>query len=175
MDSNFIEHKNFFKIYLYNKRYKQEHRRHRRALNFQFIIALICIGITVVNMHLDINFINDLYIDQINRIYALLVALLTAILIGLTPIDRSGKLTKQQYDYETITYKQDYVSILMYTLFLYLIGIISNVLYAVSIQYFNLNVLDLIFWTLHIFILLDSLFFTVYCVDELADIVKFIK
>lgn len=175
MDNNFIEHKNFFKIYIYNRRYRKEHRRHNRALNFQIVIAVVCIIITAINISLDANFVNDLYIDQINRIYALLVALLTAILIGITPLDHSGKLTTQQYDYETITYKQDYVSILMYTLFLYLIGIVLNIFYAVNLQYLNINILDMSFWTIHIFILLDSLFFTVYCVDELADIVKFVK
>lgn len=175
MENNFIEHYNFMKIYIYNRRYHRNHRRHARALNFQLVIFVFCLVIAYVNLHLDSSFINDMYIDQINRIYALLVALLTAVLIGLTPIDRSGKLTNQQYDYLPITYKQDYVSILMYTLSLYLIGIITNIIYAFFLQYFNSNLLDLCFWIFHCFILFDSLFFTVYSVDELADIIKFLK
>lgn len=175
MDTNFIEHKNFTRIYTYNKQYKKEHRRHTRALNFQFIILVACIAIGVINLFLDGGFIHNLYLDQINRIYALLVALLTAILIGLTPIDREGKLNKQQYDYLPITYKQDYISIIMYTLMLYIVGIASSVLYAGFIQYLDIDLVDFLFWIFHFFILLNALFFTTYSVDELADIVKYIK
>lgn len=172
---NFIEHKNFLRIYFYNKTYKQEHRRHTRALFFQLVILAVVIFIALINNQLDSNFINDMYLDQYNRIYALLVALLTAILIGLTPIDRQGKLNEPQYEYTKVTYKQDYVSILMYTLALYMVGIFSNIVYAVFLQYFNLPIIDFSFWIVHVFILLDALFFTLYSVDELADIVKFIK
>ncbi len=172
---NFIEHKNFLGIYINNYHYHREHRRHKRALEFQIIILLFCIVIGFINHTLLPGFTGDLYLDQFNRIYALLVALLTAILIGITPIDRTGKLSQQQYDYCSITFKQDYVSILTYTLFLYIIGIVTNVIYAVSLQYFNIAIIDFIFWIFHVFILLNSLFFTIYCVDELADIVKFIK
>lgn len=172
MKKNFIEHKNFLKIYKYNKLYHPEHRRHHWALNFQIIIFVVCLIIAYVNFHLDRTFFDDLYLDQINRIYAILVALLTAILIGITPIDRDNQLTMQQYDYLPITFKQDYVSVLMYTLMLYLLGIITNVLYAVLLQYFNNTSLDISFWIIHTFLLFNSLFFTAYSVDELADIVK---
>lgn len=175
MEDNFIEHKNFIRIYINNFKYKKEHRRHQRALFFQLAILGVCIGLAGLNLALDHNFMRDLYLDQFNRIYALLVALLTAILIGLTPIDREGKLNKKQYDYLSITIKQDYVSIIMYTLMLYMVGITINVLYAIFIQYLHIDIVDFSFWIIHIFILLDSLFFTVYCVDELADIVKYIK
>lgn len=172
MHKNFIEHKNFLKIYEYNRLYRSEHKRHRWALNFQLVILIACLAIALINYHFDNQFINDLYLDQINRIYAILVALLTAILIGITPIDRDNQLTKQQYDYLTVTFKQDYVSVLMYTLMLYLLGIIINVLYAVFFQYFINQPLDIVFWITHLFLLLNSLFFTAYSVDELADIVK---
>ncbi len=172
---NFIERKNFLRIYLYNKAYKREHRRHSKAIYFQLVILAIVIFIALINQVLEPQFINDMYLDQYNRVYALLVALLTAILIGLTPIDRQGKLNKKQHDYTEITYKQDYVSILMYTLLLYMLGLFGNIVYAVFLQYFNLPFIDFSFWTIHVFILLNALFFTIYCVDELADIVKFIK
>lgn len=172
MKTNFIEHKNFLKIYKYNKQYRPEHRRHRWALNFQIIIFIACIGIAYINSRYNADYIHNLYLDQINRIYAILVALLTAILIGLTPIDRDSRLIKHQYDYVPITYKQDYVSVLMYTLMLYLLGIIINVLYAMFFQYFNNVTLNTGFWIIHLFLLLNSLFFTTYSVDELADFVK---
>ncbi len=175
MQDNFIEHKNFIRIYINNHKYKKEHRRHARAIKFQVIILAFCIGLGLINFALDSGFSTDLYLDQFNRIYALLVALLTAILIGLTPIDRQGKLNEPQYDYTSITYKQDYVSILMYTLMLYIVGIFTNVIYAIFLQYLNMPMVDFIFWIFHAFILLNSLFFTTYCVDELADIVKYIK
>lgn len=118
---------------------------------------------------------HDLYLDQYNRIYAVLVALLTAILIGLTPIDHLNKLQVKQYDYLPITYKQDYVSLLMYALMLYLAGVFMNIIYGVLLQYFNLYIIDISFWIIHVFLLLNSLFFTVYYVDELADIIKRLK
>lgn len=175
MRDNFIEHKNFLRIYQNNIIYKKEHRRHNRALNFQFVILLGCIAIALINNMFDVDFIHNLYLDQANRIYALLVALLTAILIGITPIDREGKLTKPQYDYTDITFKQDYVSVIMYTLMLYMVAISANVIYAMFLQYFDNRIVDFTFWVFHTFILLDSIFFSFYCVDELADIVKFVK
>ncbi len=170
---NFIEHKNFFRIYTNNFKYQKQHRRHNKALYFQLVLLVICIGFAYINKVLTGGtFVEGMYLDQINRIYAILVALLTAILIGLTPLDHSGKLSKQQYEYIKITYKQDYVSIVMYTLFLFVAGIATNILYAMLLQYFNLYIIDVIFWIFHLFVLLNSLFFTLYCVDELADIVK---
>lgn len=176
MEENFIEHKNFLRIYHNNNKvYRKEHQRHNRALNFQYAILVACIAMAVINNYFDIDFIHNLYLDQTNRIYALLVALLTAILIGITPIDREGKLTEPQYDYTDITYKQDYVTVIMYTLMLYMVAITANVLYAMFFQYFDSRLITFVFWIFHTFILLDSMFFSFYCVDELADIVKFIK
>ncbi len=170
---NFIEHKNFLRIYTNNLKYKKQHRRHNKALYFQILLLIGCIIIATINYNMVGKiFVEGMYLDQINRIYAILVALLTAILIGLTPLDRSGKLSKPQYDYIDISYKQDYVSIVMYTLFLFIGGIATNILYAMLLQYFNSFLIDVSFWVFHLFVLLNSLFFTMYCVDELADIVK---
>lgn len=175
MGTDIIEQKNFLKIYRYNKLYRNEHRRHNRALKFQIVILLFTILIAVVNYYFNSNFVHDLYLDQFNRIYAVLVALLTAILIGLTPVDHLNKMQALQYDYISITYKQDYVSILMYALMLYLIGVFMNILYGICLQYIGLYGIDFSFWILHVFLLLDSLFFTVYYINELADIIKRLK
>ncbi len=172
MNKNFIERTNFLKIYSYNKQYKKEDRRHRRALRFQILIAIVCVIITILDYKYNSNFMHNLYLDQFNRIYALLVALLTAILVGITPLDSNSNLKKRQNDYTSITYKQDYVSVLMYTLMLYMIGIATNVFYAMFLQYFQLPIIDISFWTIHLFLIFNALFFTCYCVDELADIVK---
>ncbi len=168
---NFIEHRNFFKIYKYNKVYRPEHRRHRRALNFQIFIFIFCLVIAGINYRLDNNFVADLYLDQFNRIYALLVALLTAILIGLTPLG-GEKLKEIKYDYAKITYKQDYTSIIVYTIWLFMVGILTNIIYASFFQYFGIMPIDLCFWIIRLFIMIDSIFFTIYCVDELADLIQ---
>lgn len=175
MEENFIEHRNFLQIYIYNKLYKKEHRRHKRALYFQLLLLILCIILATINYYLEPSFIYNLYLDQINRIYALLVALLTAILIGITPLDRDGRLNKRQHNYLDITYKQDYVSIIMYTLLLYVIGILISIIYAMFLQFLSNYIVTFIFWVIHLFVLLNSLFFTIYCVDELADIIKYIK
>lgn len=175
MKDNFIEHKNFLRIYTNNQKYRKEHRRHNRALKFQIVILAVVVCLAIFNYYLDSSFVTDLYLDQFNRIYALLVALLTAILIGLTPIDRYAKLNEQLFDYSPITYKQDFVSIIMYTFLLYMGGLVINIAYAIFFQYLDFYWVDLSMWVIHTFLLLNSLFFTTYCVDELADIVKFVR
>lgn len=170
--NNFIEHRNFLKIYEYNKLYKKEDRTHHRALGFQAVIIFVVIVVAVVNNHFDPGFGRDLYLDQINRIYALLVALLTAILLGITPLDKDNRLCVRQHDYCDVTFKQDYTSLIMYTIWLFLVGIAVNVSFASFFQYFEVTAIDNIFWAIRLFILCDSVFFSVYCVDELADLIQ---
>lgn len=172
MNKNFIEKSNFLNIYKNNRSYKQQDKLHTRALKFQIIIIICIIFIAAINYQLNPGFVNNLYIDQINRIYAVLVAVLTTILIGISAIDKQNKLLEPRYDYTIITFKQDYTSIVVYTFYLFIIGIFTNILYVSLLAYFNIYIIDLIFWQIRLFILLDSLFFTLYAVDELIDLIR---
>ncbi len=164
--------KNFFAIYSYNHAYQKMDKKHNRAIYFQIAIFIFTLMILIIN-YLTYNPHNHyFYLDQFNRIYALLVGLLTAVLVSLNSLDKNKELSKCQFSYTDITFKEDFIAIIMYTLFLFFFGIIFNVLYAVFIQYFHIFALSAFCWFIQIFILFNSLFFTIYTVDELSDLIR---
>ncbi len=163
---------NFFAIYKYNHIYQRVDQKHKQALLFQVIILIFTIFLLIINYFTFDPNNHYFYLDQFNRIYALLVGLLTAVLVSLNSLDKNKELSKHQFNYTDITFKEDFIAIIMYTLFLFFFGLIFNVLYAIFFQYFHILVLSAFCWFIQIFILFDSLFFTIYTVDELSDLIR---
>ncbi len=164
--------KNFLNIYKYNKCHDKGKKPNKRALNIQFLILILVVIIMVINLG-DYKESNHYwYLDQFDRIYALLIAVVVTTILTLNTILNNKKNTENKENSNSITLKEDYISVIMYTLFLYFLGITFNVIYAIFLQYLNSKIIDIISWGISLFLLLDSIYFTGYTIEWLSNVLK---
>ncbi len=164
--------KGFLKIYKYNKIHAKGEKTNQKALNIQFLILAIVIIIMIFNAfdYKEGNYY--WFLDQFDRIYALLIAVVLTVIVTFNTILKNSDLNKIKPSSKKITYKEDYMSVIMYTLFLYFVGITFNVIYAVFLQYLNIEIINVISWGISLFLLLDAIYFTCYTIEELNKLLN---
>ncbi len=164
--------KSFFEVYKYNKIYNRNEKTNQKALKNQMLILLFVIIIMVINFITYNQNNNYWFLDQFDRIYALLIAVILTVIVTFNTITRNKELNKNKSATQRITYKEDYMSLIMYTLFLYFLGITFNVIYAVFLQYLDLKIVDTLSWGISLFLLFDGIYFTCYVIEELNKLLK---
>ncbi len=164
--------KSFFEVYKYNKIYNRNEKTNQKALKNQMLILLFVIIIMIINFITYNQNNNYWFLDQFDRIYALLIAVVLTVIVTFNTITRNKELNKNKSATQRITYKEDYMSLIMYTLFLYFLGITFNVIYAVFLQYLDLKIVDTLSWGISLFLLFDGIYFTCYVIEELNKLLK---
>ncbi len=164
--------KSFFEVYKYNKIYNRNEKTNQKALKNQILILLFVIIIMIINFITYNQNNNYWFLDQFDRIYALLIAVVLTVIVTFNTITRNQELNKNKSATQRITYKEDYMSLIMYTLFLYFLGITFNVIYAVFLQYLDLKIVDTLSWGISLFLLFDGIYFTCYVIEELNKLLK---
>ncbi len=164
--------KSFFEVYKYNKIYNRNEKTNQKALKNQILILFFVIIIMIINFITYNQNNNYWFLDQFDRIYALLIAVVLTVIVTFNTITRNQELNKKKSATQRITYKEDYMSLIMYTLFLYFLGITFNVIYAVFLQYLDLKIVDTLSWGISLFLLFDGIYFTCYVIEELNKLLK---
>lgn len=164
--------KNFLEIYKNNRLYHSEDKNHKKIIFFQLILMFLVIIITIINLFDFKNSNHYWFLDQYDRIYALLIAVILTVIVVFNNLINHKELKKKKVNYLNITYKDDYLSIIMYTLFLSFTGMLFNIIYAILFEYLNLKWLDIISWAIALYLLLNTIVFTCYTLLHMNKLLK---